>query len=93
MSKTVEELTINWEEDGQLKIKEIKKHILTKGAWSTLMFLYQEFDGRTKTYKEPKISIKRYRKRNGQYMFQSKFNISSKAQGFEIAKIINEWYN
>ena len=57
------------------------------------MFLYQEFDEKTKKYKEAKITIKRYRKRNGQYFLQSKFNISSKAQGFEIAKIINEWYN
>jgi hypothetical protein len=92
MSEAIDQLTVNWEEEGELKVKEIKKHVLTKGAWATLMFLYQELDPKTKEYREPKISIRRYKKRNDQYMYQSKFNISSAAQGREIARIIGEWY-
>ena len=88
----IDQLTVNWEEDGQLKVKELKKHVLSKGAWATLMFLYQELDAKSGEYREPKISIRRYRKRNDQYMYQSKFNISSEAQGKEIARIIHEWY-
>lgn len=92
MSEAIDLLTVNWEEEGELKVKELKKHVLTKGAWATLMFLYQEMDPKTKTYREPKITIRRYRKRNNQYMAQSKFNISSAAQGHEMAKIIGEWF-
>jgi hypothetical protein len=92
MSNAIDELTVNWEEDGKLKVKELSKHVLTKGAWATLMFLYQELDPKTGNYNSPKISIRRYRKRNDKYMFQSKFNISSAAQGKEIARMIHEWY-
>ena len=92
MASSVDELTVNWEEDGVLKVKELKKHVLSKGAWSTIMFLYQEMDGKTKEYKPAKIAIRRYRKRNNEYMLQSKFNISSKAQGEDIASMITEWY-
>lgn len=92
MSETVEGLTVNWEEDGVLRVKETAKHVLSKGAWSTVMFLYQELDPKTNEYKDPKISIRRYRKRGGQYMYQSKFNISSQAQAMEISRMIHEWY-
>jgi hypothetical protein len=92
MSEALDSLTVNWEEDGKLKVKELKKHVLSKGAWATVMFLYQDMDPKTGDYHEPKISIRRYKKRAEQYIPQSKFNISSEAQGKEIARIIHEWY-
>jgi hypothetical protein len=92
MSDAIDQLTVNWEEDGQLRVKELKKHVLSKGAWATVMFLYQEFDKKINDFRPPKITIRRYRKRNDQYMYQSKFNISSEAQGKEIARIIEDWY-
>jgi hypothetical protein len=92
MSDAIDQLTVNWEEDGQLRVKELKKHVLSKGAWATIMFLYQEFDKKTNEFRPPKIAIRRYRKRNDQYIYQSKFNISSEAQGKEIARIIEDWY-
>jgi len=92
MSEAIDQLTVNWEEEGELKVKELKKHVLSKGAWATLMFLYQEMDPKTKEYREPKVSIRRYKKRNDQYVYQSKFNISSAAQGHEIARVIGEWF-
>ncbi len=94
MSKddAIDQVTVNWEENGELKVKEVKKHVLSKGAWSTIMFLYQEYDAKISDFRPPKITIRRYRKRNDQYVYQSKFNISSEAQGLEIAKVIEEWY-
>lgn len=92
MSEALDQLTVNWEEEGELRVKELKKHVLSKGAWATLMFFYQEYDKKTKEFREPKITIRRYRKRNDQYIYQSKFNISSEAQAREIARIIDEWY-
>lgn len=93
MSEALEQLTVNWEENGELKVKELHKHVLSKGAWATIMFLYQEFDSKINDFRPAKITIRRYRKRNDQYIYQSKFNISSEAQGLEIAKKIQEWYN
>ena len=92
-NEPLDQLTVRWEEDGEEKVKELKKHVLSKGAWATLMFLYQELDPKTKEFRAPKISIRRYRKRADQYIYQSKFNISSEAQGREIARMIGEWYD
>lgn len=88
----LEQISINWEDEGQTKVREIKRHVLSKGAWATLMFLYEEMDPKTNEFRDPKISIRRYRKRGDQYMYQSKFNISSEAQAKEIARVIHEWY-
>ena len=92
MSTFVEELTIEREEDGVLVIKELNKNILTKGAWATVLYQYQEIDPKTGDYKPPAARIVRYRKRNGQYRAQSKFNISNKKQALAVAKILQEWF-
>ena len=42
MASSVDELTINYTEDGVDVVKELDKVILSKGAWSTVMFRYQE---------------------------------------------------
>ena len=45
----VEELTVAFsdEDTGEEVIKELDKEILSKGAWPTVMFLYQEKDAKT----------------------------------------------
>ncbi len=85
MAETVDEITINYEEDGKLLVKELKKEILTKGAWTTIMFFYQDMDRKTGDYTDPKISIRRYKKVSGIYRQQSKFNIGSAKQAKQIS--------
>lgn len=93
MAETVDDLTIAYVEENVQVIKELKKKILTRGNWTTIMFLYQELNRKTEQYDAPKASIRRYQKRNGVYRQQSKFNISSAKQGLEIAGTLQEWYN
>ncbi len=92
MAENVDEITMNYEEGGELKVKELSKEVLTKGAWSTIMFLYQELDRKTSEYGPQKISIRRYKKSGGVYKQQSKFNIGSEKQAKQIVDIINKWY-
>jgi hypothetical protein len=91
MASTVDEITINFEEDGQLLCKEVTKEILTKGTWATIMFKYQDLDKATGEYKAPKISIRRYQKRSGEYKTMSKFNLSSIAQAQKVCEILKKW--
>ena len=91
MAETVEELTVNFEEDGVLKVKELDKHVLTKGAWATVMFLYQDFDRRKEDYGPTKVGIRRYQKRDGVYTYRSKFNISSLDQAQKVVEALNKW--
>lgn len=92
MAETVDELTIAYSEDGVDKVKELDKEILSRGAWTTIAFLYQELSGATGEYGEPKITLRRYRKIGGKYLPQSRFNISSPAQGKKILHILEKWY-
>ena len=91
MAETVEELTVTYEEDGIATVKELDKEILTKGAWSTIIFRYQDWNRSKEEYGPDKYSIRRYQKRNGQYQQKSKFNISSKDQAGKIIAALEKW--
>ena len=77
MSSTLEDLTVNYEEDGVQIAKETGKEILSKGAWTTILFRYQNLDKKTGEYGKNMYTIRRYQKRQGEYITKSKFNISS----------------
>lgn len=91
MSTTPDEITISYEEDGVVLVKELDKVILSKGAWTTILFKYQDFNKSEGEYGPSKYSIRRYQKRNGQYLPKSKFNISSKAQAEKIVSALSKW--
>src|ERR1700759_5697250 len=92
MAETIEEVSYNYEDEGKLVRKEIKKEVLTKGAWATVMFLYQELDRKTEQWGPPKVSIVRFKKSGGVYRKQSSFNISSEKQARQIVDVIEKWY-
>ncbi len=91
MSSTIDELTIHYEEDGQCIVKEIDKSILSKGAWTTILFRFQEWKSDTDTYGPDKYTIRRYRKIGGEYKYQSKFTISSADQAKKIISALQGW--
>jgi len=61
--------------------KQLEKVVLTKGAWATLMFLYQELDKASGKFRAPKWPSCASRSSNGSYRKQSSFNVSSEKQG------------
>ena len=44
MAETVDEISINFEEEGALVREELDKVILSRGAWTTILFKYREMD-------------------------------------------------
>lgn len=91
MAETVDELTVEYHEGDDMTVKELDKVVLTKGAWATLMFRYQDLDRKTGDYGPDKYTIRRYQKRNGEYSQRSKFNISSKEQAKQIVSALSKW--
>ncbi len=87
----VEDLTVDYMEDGNLVSKQLDKVVLTKGAWSTIIFRYQDWDRRKEQYGPDKFSIRRYQKRSGEYQQKSKFNISSRDQAQKIIDALQTW--
>jgi len=92
MAETIDDITIDWkDENGQQLVRQVKKQVLTSGAWSTIMFMYQDFDKKSGDFGPKKIRISRFQKRGGKYIPQSKFNISSANQAKQITEIIQDW--
>ncbi len=91
MASSPDELTINYSEGGVDVVKELDKEVLSKGAWTTVLFRYQDWDARKEEYSKDKYSIRRYQKRNGEYQQKSKFNISSKDQAEKIIEALQDW--
>ncbi|MCB9397135.1 MAG: hypothetical protein H6510_04905 [Acidobacteria bacterium] len=88
---TVDDLRCDWEEDGELKVEQLDKFVLSKGAWVTIMFLYRERQP-SGDWSESKCRIQRYKKIRGKYSIQSKFNISSAKQAHMIVDQLQKWY-
>lgn len=92
MAEIIDEISVDWkDENGQYLVKQVKKEVLTSGAWSTIMFMYQDLDKKTGQFGPKKIRVARYQKRSGKFIPQSKFNVSSAKQAKRIVEIIQTW--
>jgi hypothetical protein len=92
MTEAAEDFSYNYEDEGKLVREELKKEILTKGAWATVMFLFRELDRKSEKWGAPKVSIVRFKKTGGVYRKQSSFNISSEKQARQIISVMEKWY-
>ncbi len=91
MAETPDELTIAYREGDRELVQELDKVILSKGAWTTILFRYREWNPSKGAYGPEKYSIRRYQKRGGQYQQKSRFNISSREQAKKIIEALSRW--
>ncbi|MBN2188330.1 MAG: hypothetical protein JW699_02660 [Chitinispirillaceae bacterium] len=91
MATKADDLTINYEEDGKLVVKELDKEVLSRGAWATVLFKYVQWDRSRDDYGLERYSIRRYHKIDDEYRQQAKFNISSKEQAQKIIEALHKW--
>jgi hypothetical protein len=93
MSEEIDDITIAWEEEGIEVVKETGKVVLSRGAWTTILFKYQEWNKNKDAYGPDKYSIRRYQKRFDAFQQKSKFNISSADQAQKIIAALSSWVN
>ncbi len=91
MASNVNDISINYEEDGVVVVKETDRVVLSKGAWATIIFKYQQWDNSKNDYGPDRFTIRRYRKINDEYRQQAKFNISSAEQARKIIEALENW--
>ena len=91
MSQTIDDISIEYVEDGVTTVKQLDKEVLSKGAWTTILFKYQDWDGKKECYGPTRFTLRRYQKRNDQYHQKSKFNISSVEQAQKIIGVLSAW--
>jgi hypothetical protein len=91
MAATADELTVSYTENGVEIVQELDKEILSKGAWTTILFRYRDWDRAKGEYGPEKFTIRRYQKRGGEYLPKAKFNISSRDQAKQIIVALQRW--
>jgi len=91
MAENIDDLTIQYQEGELVTVKELDKVVLSKGAWSTILYKYQDWDRRKEVYGPDKYSIRRYQKVNNEYRQKSKFNISSADQARKLIVALEGW--
>jgi len=91
MSATPDDLTVDYEDNGILTTKQLDKVILSKGAWTTILFRYQSWEKVNEAYGADKYIIRRYQKRDGEYTPRSKFNITNAKQAKMIIDTLQGW--
>ena len=87
----IDDVTVSYKEDDVEVVKELDKRILSKGAWATVMFKFQDWNKTTQAYGPEKYTIRRFQKRGDKYLLKSKFTISSADQAQKIIEILTEW--
>ena len=87
----VEDISIDFEENGILLVKQEAKVVITKGTWSVIAFLYREWDAATESYGPAKATLRKFSKQRGTYRQESKFNIGSLSQARAIAQVLEQW--
>ncbi len=91
-NESIDDLTVHFEDDnGNIIVRELDKVVLSRGAWTTILFRYQDYRPKTDDYSPDKYSLRRYKKTAGVYRAQSKFNISSPEQAHKIIDALSAW--
>ena len=91
MTESVDDLTVNYMDGDLQTVKELDKQVLTKGAWATVIYKYQDWNRSKESYGPDRYTIRRYQKRDGAYQQKSKFNISSKDQAKSVIAALQKW--
>ncbi len=93
MFETIDDITMTYEEEEIVLVKELAKEVLTRGAWTTIIFKFQEWNKKNEEYGKEKYSIRRYQKRNGEFSQKSKFNISNTEQAKKVIETLQKMIN
>ncbi|WP_423064117.1 hypothetical protein [Candidiatus Paracoxiella cheracis] len=91
MAESIDDLTVEYIEDGVKTIQELDKVVLTKGAWCTIIYKIQNWNRAKQEYNPVSYTIRRYQKRSGEYQQRSRFNISRKDQAEKIIETLSKW--
>ena len=91
MAETIDDITIQYEEDDQVVVEELDKEVLTRGAWTTIMFKFRQLDRRSGEMGKVQYSVRRYRKMHGEFRSQSKFTISNNDQARKVVEVLTKW--
>ncbi|MBI1945677.1 MAG: hypothetical protein HYS27_08275 [Deltaproteobacteria bacterium] len=88
----LEDLTVNFEEQGVTKVRELDRALLaSSSAWATIAFLFEE-RGPDGDFRGPKVSLRRYRKRGQGFVVEKHLTLGSPRQAHALAVALARWF-
>ena len=90
MAENINDITVNYEEEGELLVEEIDKVILTRGAWTSILFRYRERDRQSGAMGPPKATLRRYQKYQGVFKKRDAINLSADAAK-TLVETLGQW--
>lgn len=87
--KTIEGITFDYEKDGVQVRKQVSKKILSStGTWATIAFQHQDLSHATGEFKDPRVTIARFKKSENEWKKQSGFNVNSREQAEGVIEFL-----
>jgi hypothetical protein len=93
MAESLDELSYDLEEEGTLVRRQLDRAVVARGAWATVMFLYQELDRDTGGFGAAKIAVARFKKLRGAYRRHSVFTLASVAEARDLTAVFERWFD
>ena len=90
MAENINDITVNYEEDGELLVEELEKVILNRGAWTSILFRYRERNRQTGQMGDPKATLRRYQKYQGVFKKRDAINLSADVAQ-KLVDTLNLW--
>ncbi len=87
----LEELNYDLEEDGVVVRRSIETKVLRRGAWATVLFLYEELDRRTSRFRPAKVAVVRFQKLRGAYRKHASFPLASAEEASSLIEVLGRW--
>ncbi len=91
MAMDYDDLTVQYEEDGQVLVEELEKVFLHKGTWTTVLFLYRQWDPKSGDFGPKKATIRRFQKRGGAFRKTDSVNLSEKSAPVLVERL-RQWF-
>ncbi|RJX29707.1 MAG: hypothetical protein C4525_13970 [Desulfarculus sp.] len=91
MASDYDQLTVQYEEDGQVLVEQMDKVVLNKGQWTTVLFLYRERDRGSGQFGPAKAGLRRYQKVAGQFRKRDAINFSAKTAPMVVEQL-RKWF-
>ncbi len=88
----LDELRFDVEQDGRLVRRELDRRVLERGGWATALFLYQDLDPTTETWKPAKLTLMRFRRVRDQWRKHASFNLNGGPQLDLLRDALAAWF-
>lgn len=92
MAENINDITVNYEEEGEVVVEELEKVILNRGAWTSILFRYRERERQSGQMGPPKATLRRYQKYQGVFKKRDAINLSADTAR-TLANTLDQWLN